>query len=245
MGFHFYCAMTAAEILRNHSLPPGIAWMACHFSPYDSGLSNLPASLPQESMLIVNDRTPVHNHSPELIVEQLCRALERLQFSCILLDFQRADQPCTAAIAKAIVDTVPCPVGVSVPYAADLPCPVFLPPVPLLVAPEAYLSKWSGREIWLDTAPEAQLATVNRSGTTFSAAPMPDSDGMEDPVLHCRYRISVTPEQIRFHLCRTMPCLRALLHDAASYGVTAAVGLFQEVGNLFQNPEDDFPPNSP
>ena len=53
-----FLAMTAAET-RNHSvLPPKIAWMACHFSPYGLGLSNLPQRLPPHALLLLDDITP-------------------------------------------------------------------------------------------------------------------------------------------------------------------------------------------
>ena len=47
MAIGRYFAMTAAEIRGCSALPAGIAWMACHFSPYGTGLSNLPPELPE------------------------------------------------------------------------------------------------------------------------------------------------------------------------------------------------------
>ena len=41
-----FLAMTAAEFRKKEDLPDKIAWMACHFSPYGLGLSNLPQRLP-------------------------------------------------------------------------------------------------------------------------------------------------------------------------------------------------------
>ena len=37
-----FLAMTAAEIRANPDISSPIGWMACHFSPYGTGLSNLP-----------------------------------------------------------------------------------------------------------------------------------------------------------------------------------------------------------
>ena len=42
MAIRQYLAMTAAEMTQAGSLPRHAAWMACHFSPYSTGLTNLP-----------------------------------------------------------------------------------------------------------------------------------------------------------------------------------------------------------
>ena len=55
IGIRLNLAMTAAE-LGAAPLPSHPAWMACHFSPYSTGLTNLPPKLPQDSLLILNDR---------------------------------------------------------------------------------------------------------------------------------------------------------------------------------------------
>ena len=54
MAIRTYLAMTASEFAKADPLPPHVAWMACHFSPYDSGLTNLPRKLPTNSLLILN-----------------------------------------------------------------------------------------------------------------------------------------------------------------------------------------------
>ena len=59
-----FLAMTGAEMRNNSVLPDKIAWMACHFSPYGTGLSNLPKNLPAGSLLMVDDITPPHGHDP-------------------------------------------------------------------------------------------------------------------------------------------------------------------------------------
>jgi hypothetical protein len=72
-----------------------MAWMACHFSPYGTGLSNLPPNLPANAMVILNDRTPIHGHDSK---EILCQ-LNNLTPHCLLLDFQRQAVEETAAPA--------------------------------------------------------------------------------------------------------------------------------------------------
>ena len=64
MAIPQYLAMTAAEMAGTAPLPRYMAWMACHFSPYSTGLTNRPAKLRQGSLLILNDRTPIHCHDP-------------------------------------------------------------------------------------------------------------------------------------------------------------------------------------
>ena len=130
MAIQTFLAMTGAEIGISPLLPPEIAWMACQFSPYGTGLSNLPRQLPPGSLLILDDMTPIRGHDPALICDQLAELTAVLKCSGILLDFQHPDCAETAALAKYLTEALPCPVAVSEPYAAELDCPVFLPPVP-------------------------------------------------------------------------------------------------------------------
>ena len=83
MVLPLYLAMTAAEMYAVSSLPEKVAWMACHFSCYGTQLSNCPDSLPEGSMLIVNDRTPPAKHDPQRIIQQLTQLIEELKISCI------------------------------------------------------------------------------------------------------------------------------------------------------------------
>lgn len=233
MAFSCYLAMTAAEFRANPVLPPEIAWMACHFSSYGTGLSNCPEALPKGAMVILNDRTPVHGHDPALIAAELKEIVELQPVSAVLLDFQRPGSEETAAIAKAVVGALPCPTAVSDLYAKGLDCPVFLPPPPLHCPLEAHLAPWAGREIWLEAALDAEAITVTANGTQFtplSPGDLPDTGHVEE-TLHCRYQIAQMQDRIRFSLFRTPEMLRSLLHAAESLGVTQAVGLFQELGD--------------
>ena len=130
-----HLAMTAAECQSASQLPVGCSWMACHFSSYGTGLSNYPETLPENSALILNDRTPPCGHDPELIVRQLTTLVEQMSVKCVLLDFQRPDLEENHAISQVLTKTLPCPVGVSLLYAGELTCPVFLPPPPVLRRP--------------------------------------------------------------------------------------------------------------
>ena len=230
MDIVHYLAMTAAEIGANPPLPPKIAWMACHFSPYSAGLSNCPRQLPPGSLLILNDFSPIHGHSPETAANQLRSWVEDFQCSGVLLDFQRPGNTETAALTAYLEGSLPCPVAVSHLYADSLSCPVFLPPVPVQTPVAKYLAPWQGREIWLETALDAVKITLTEKGASFAPLPRADSEknDFRDEKLHCRYRISLSEDRAEFLLYRAKEDLASLLRDAASHGVTTAVGLYQE-----------------
>ena len=231
MKIQGYLAMTPGEMGKNVTLPPKIGYMACHFSPYGTGLSNLPQALPPGSLLIVNDRTPVFGHDPEVICGQLLGVVERLGCSGILLDFQRQGESETKKITEAVVKASPCPVGVTPFYGEDLDCPVFLPPVPPHIPLEEYLSPWKSREIWLECSLEGGCVTVTPKGslyTPFSPAPL-SSHHHQDSAIHCHYTITVEADKIQFHLYRTAQDLQELLKEAETLGITHAVGLYQEL----------------
>ena len=234
-AFPLYLALTAAEFSSCHTLPSALAWMACHFSCYGTGLSNVPEALPKGAMLILNDRTPVYGHDAGRIVAQLTQMAEQWQLDSILLDFQRPDNPETAAIAQAIVEALPCPVGVSDSYAAAFSCPVFLSPPPLYCPIDAYLAPWSGKELWLEAALGSQTIIVTENGSQYG--PLLPEEGtepcFEEPQLLCHYHIALTQTQADFTLFRTREDLDALLNAAESLGVTKAVGLYQELGNTY------------
>lgn len=236
MAIRRYLAMTAAEFHAVQRLPDHVAWMACHFSCYGTGLSNLPQSLPPDSMVILNDRTPVQGHDPELILQQLTALSQQLHPACFLLDFQRPGYQETTDIVRVLTQGLQNPVAVSEQYARDLGCPVFLSPPPLLTELQEYLSPWAGREIWLDAAPDAQTLTVDTDGSRFTPSDIQD---LNAPVftwdeLHCKYHIEVKDDCAIFHLLRGKEELQNLLDAAEALGITHAVGLYQQLGSVPQ-----------
>ncbi len=227
-------ALTAAEFRNISGIPEKIVWMACHFSPYGPGLSNLPKMLPHGALLMVDDVTPLHRHDAGLIAKQLARCVEELQCSGVLLDFQRKDSPETAALAKHLAQALPCPVAVSEAYARDLDCPVFLPPVPPSVPLEAYIVPWRDRDIWLELGLEGELLELTEQGCAIASLPCPDWDGegFADGHLHCHYTIETNEKAARFTLWRTRNDLEDFLQEAESLGIRNCVGLYQEIGPL-------------
>lgn len=230
MAFPLYLAMTGAEIRECTPIPDHIAYMACHFSPYGTGLTNLPKALPTGSLLILNDRTPIHGHDPERIAAQLEDAVTALRCDGILLDFQRPDCVETARLSRHLCQTLRCPVGVSDVYATSLSCPVFLPPVPPDILLSAYLLPWAGREIWLEAAMSSVELTLTSEGCASVPLPCPKhTGGFPEPELHCHYRICTDPDKATFTLFRTREDMENLLSEADALGVTRAIGLWQEL----------------
>lgn len=198
----FFLAQTAAEF--SYPLPDQaqVAWMACYFSPYSTGLSNLPSQLPEGSMLIVNDLIPVAEHDPDHIIDQLRHTIDALGCSRLLLDFQRPGEPRTKQIVKAILDGIDCPVGVSPWYAEEWDCPVFLPPLPLCTSLADHLAPWQGRSIWLELMPEQAHFTITEAGCQRSPCshfpPLPHFDQLT----YSRYGIRVQEDAIQFTIRR-------------------------------------------
>lgn len=230
MVLPLYLAMTGAE-MSAAGTTPHFAWMACHFSPYGQGLTNIPRSMPEGSMLILNDRVPCQGHSPSLAAQQLAEAADRFACGSVLLDFQRPVTPETAALADAILKAVPCPAAISDGYAANYDCAVFLSPCPLHQTLEEYLLPWTGRELWLEAALCQEQIRVTGTGTEFSAQFPPDGldGGFADEQLFCRYTVESGKAEVRFTLFDTPETLLKKLDKAGSLGVRQAVGLYQQL----------------
>ena len=229
MGISHYLAMTGAEIAAAESLPENIAYMACHFSPYGTGLTGPVQALPPKSMLILNDRIPFCGHEIQHIGKQLAQWAADLHCSCLLLDFQRESTP--GNLAALLVDSMPCPVGVTAEFAKSLECPVFLSPVPPDIALVDYIRPWKGRELWLDAAPEAVEITVDTLSSHRRQAALQDAVlfPFHDSSLCCRYRVELSTDRAVFTLQRSPDELRQLLAQAETLGITAAVSLYQEM----------------
>lgn len=229
MAIPHYLAMTAAEMETASPLPKRAAWMACHFSPYSTGLANLPEHLPEGSLLILNDRTPIHRHDPERIAEEVKMVLERFHCCGLLLDFQNPGSGETAVLARYLAETLPCPLGISREYRVDKAA-VFLPDVPTTVPLETYLKPWQGQTIWLETALEGQTITLTEKGARLEVNTASRFlPAFEDTVLHCHYHIQQEENALIFHTWRTPEDLKDMLEEAQALGVALGVGLYQEL----------------
>jgi len=231
MVLPLYLALTAAEISAQPSLPAAMAYMACSFSPYSMGLSGIPYSLPEGSMLILNDRMSCQGHSGDLVAGQLQETVTQLGCESVLLDFQRPPEPESKDMVSKIVQTLPCPVAVTEEFAGDLACPVFLSPAPLHIPLAEHLSSWQGREVWLEAALGQEEIVITAKGAAL-AIQFPSeglTGGFYEDTLCCNYRTKVDPDRVTFTLFDTVESLEKKLELAHSLGVTRAVGLWQEL----------------
>lgn len=224
-----YLAMTVRELRACSERPEHIAWMACHFSPYTQGLSNIPETLPENALLMVNDRTEPHGHDPATVAQQLNDTVEQFNIRGVVLDFQRPYNDETQRIAAEIQSTLSCPVAVTPAYATAHSGAVFVPPVPPDWHIADHLKPWAGKEIWLEIENQGSCLTVTEDGCAAEALPeLPKEPLFSDIALCCHYGIQVQNDRAVFSLYRTEDDQIKLLQKAEDLGVTLAVGLYQE-----------------
>ena len=230
MAIKTYLAMTAAEFEIACYPTASMAWMACHFSPYETGLSNIPKSLPENSLLIVNDVTPIHNHDTEVIAAQLRECIERLHCIGVLLDFQRLPDTELFALTKRLAGALPCPTILPESLAKEFNNPVFLSPCPLYTPLQDHIRNWQDREIWLEIARNDTHIIINKHGTIISTEPIPNpyEHCFLDTTLNCHYTIHTTSHEANFHLWRTDDDMKDFLRNAEKLGIFNTVGLYQE-----------------
>lgn len=233
MAIPHFLAMTSAEFDAAGVLssPPG--WMACHFSPYGTGLTNLPDTLPEGSLLILNDRTPMAGQSPEQIGQELLTLIEKFHCFGLLLDFQRPKTAQTEDLVHTLSDTLPCPVAAPPEYGHS--GPIFLPPIPVDVPPEQHLAPWCKKAVWLELSAGGMQIALTPEGAEKTPANIAGETPLRDEKLCCHYRMDIQPERIRFLLKRTAEDLDDLLKKTQPMGVTAGVGLYQELGKFIGN----------
>ena len=230
MALQLYMAINSAEFYNLAQIPPHPAWMACHFSGHSSGLSNLPADFPQASIVMLDDSTPIQGHDPQRILNELRQLYERIKPAAFLLDLQRPASLEAVQMARFLARSLPCPVAVSHLYAADLDCPVFLPPPPLHKALPEYLKPWDGREIWLEIATDCQNMVITREGCQI----IPEYiSTLPEPVfyhekLFCRYHTKVEKDRVVFTLQREKNEWEQLLIQAEALGVACCIGLYED-----------------
>jgi hypothetical protein len=225
MAIPRFLAMTADEIRQTQVKPPQTAYLSCHFSLTNSGLTGLPDPSPGWDLIIVDDRNPILAHDPELVVTQLSTLSARR----VLLDFQRPPTSQTASMTNHLVQALPCVVAAQ--HAGNLDCPVFLPPIPLTDTVGSHLQPWQGRELWLELALDAAKITITEAGSVINpilhAQPVFPSHVSRE--LHCHYHIHVSDRTVDFTLFRTPEDLQDILEEANGK-ISCAVGLYQELG---------------
>lgn len=226
MTIPLYLAMTAEEYADCGKRPGHIAWMACHFSPYGTGIINLPPRLPSGSMVILNDRIPIDRHDPQVI----CKQLQSFGCSALLLDFQRSGVAETKKLVSYLLSDFTCSVGVSPAYADGHSCPVFLPPIPPHVSPAKRLLPYYGREIWLEVALGTTIVKVTDKGADFQHSAAANTNTQRyDESLCCSYSLELSGSKATFALQRRKEDISKLLEACKDLGVTKGIGLYQEL----------------
>lgn len=230
MAIQGFLAMTGAELAACPRIPTRVGWMACHFSSWGTGLSNLPRELPEGSLLILNDRFPICGHDRERIGEELNGCIRSLGSSGLLLDFQREGVTEAKALADHLSRVLPCPVAVTAAYARGNDAAVFLPPLPCHVSLEAWTAPWKGRELWLDLSLDREVITLTDKGAQICPGDHDFQQGFGDEKLHCHYTAAVEEDKVQFSLWRTKEDLEGLIREAGELGIRQTVGLYQELG---------------
>lgn len=229
MANPMYLAMTAAEYLSCGSTPENLAWMACHFSPYGRGISNIPKALPEGSILMLNDRIEPTIHDASLVALELEEAARKHRCSAVILDFQRPGSDVTAYITKTVLASFHyCPTVVSHHYAQGLDCGVLLSLPPMRCELASYLEEWMDREIWLDVYDQWEQITIG-ANETLSSKTRPrviPALSLEDFRSSCRYSIDIADDAATFTLHRGITELNKLEIPNLNF-----IGLWQEYGN--------------
>lgn len=171
MSIPLFLAMTASEFLQDGEKPQNLAWMSAHFSPSDSGLSNLPPALPTGSILILDDQIPWADHDMERVCQELTHVLLRDKAYGLLLDFER--EPCeqTLLLARAAAQCcreIGCAIAMPEAYRGDTEGACFLPPLPCTVPVDN--AKLPHGPLWLDAAPTAAVARIGSEGVSLTPA---------------------------------------------------------------------------
>lgn len=211
------------------------AYMACHFSPYSKGLSNIPPYLPKGSILLLDDSMPAQEHDTELVVRQLTELIQQFPVKAILLDFQGAKNAPCESMVDAILQDVPCPIAVTLLYAENRNCPVLIPPCPVNVPLQKHLAPWLKQGVFLEIGTECAEITVTQEKSTCTTLPFGKEKALPltEPKLHCHYHVEVSSEKAVFTLQRTLEDLASLTEEALQLGVQGVVGLFQELNPSF------------
>lgn len=227
MPIPLYLAMTAAEFSSCPSLPERIAWMACHFSPYGTGITNCPQQLPPGSLLILNDRMPSCGHDPAQIADVLAQLAKDQACAGILLDLELPPDRLTRQIVASIIQSAPCPVAVSSQYAQDAACAVFLTP-PMHIPLADFLAPWEGREIWLEAAIEDVEFCITETGCRIQPLPCPpEAFPHRAPGAFSHYHITVEEDALHFSFRRSKEDLQAMAQEAEN--IHCMVGLYQQL----------------
>lgn len=222
-----FLAMTNYELTE--FLPSKLAYMACHFSPYGLGLSNVPQRLPAGSILLLDDSMQVANHDTKVVTSQLSELVRQFSVKAVVLDFQGVYNTESEQMASAILQALPCPVAITETYANRLQSPVFLSPPPITMPLSRYLAPWKKQGVYLEIATQSVQFIVTEEGSISKVLPGAQNLPLKDSKLHCHYTVEVFPDRAVFTLSRTLEDLARLAEEAYALGAGDVIGLYQEL----------------
>ena len=233
MDFPIYLAMTASELANCCQLPEKIAWMACHFSPYGTGLSNLPNHIPDGSIIILNDRIPLCGHDPCHIVRQLTEIVQQHKAFGVLIDFQRPVSSESLAVVEQL-NLLTCPAAITETYAQYSSLAVFLSSPAPHISVKDHIIPWKDRDIWLELSLEPEIIRLSKD----KAVKLPgcknqsSSTQLQDADLCCHYQISIDTEYADFSVYRTKEDLNNFIKQVSALPIRMGIGLYQELRDV-------------
>ena len=230
MNLSIYMAFVAAESEAILRYKGKAAWLGYHLSAFDSGITPRPSFLDSCHMLVLTDETPLLHHDPQKVTSEICAEAKSLGCEKILLDFQRPPTEKSLVLAKSILRSAPCAVGITECYANDTDCSVFLPSPPLWTPLQETIAPWKGRDIWLEIFPEDGCITITKKGGNYSPSAPLENYPFCDNALCLSYSTEQYAQQVKVHLHRGITEMKAFLHLADSLGISAAIGLYQQFG---------------
>lgn len=234
MDLSIYPAFAGAELEAMLRYTGKTAWLGCHLSAYGNGITPLPAALKHCDLLVLTDEMPPDGHDPKEVASELWSQAKTLGCERILLDFQRPPSEESMQIIHCVLEKAFVPVGVTPKHAQQLSCPVFLPPPPLWTPLEEAISPWTGREVWLEIAPESGCVTLTKDGSSYAPSETKPDYPFTDHRLCLSYKTEVYANKASVFLHRGISNLPCWLKQADTLGIRAAVGLYQQLSPLLQ-----------
>ena len=231
MVLPLYLAMTGREILAAQPSASRCAYMACHFSPYGLGLSNLPKALPEGAVILLSDRIPPGGHDAEVVVAQLEELVRQFQPKAIVLDLETAGNGFCRELAVKCSGISGAEITVAAAYAKDLPCSVFVGAGALWTPAEKLLKPWQGRKLWVEAVLQRGLVTVTDQGAGYEELPWepPEEELPVDEDLQVAYRIRQTKDAVEVMLWRGKEQLPKWMEKLEQLGAEGFLGLYQQL----------------
>ena len=225
MDIKCYIAMTEAEIYSAPKLPQHTAWMACHFSPYGTGLTNLPRRLPENAMVILNDRIPPSGHD----MVEIADTLNSINCNCYLLDFQIPKKKETEILVQYLSSQLRKPAAVSEYYSHCTNGPILAGLSPHRKVSDI-IHDHSDREIWLELTTDIQMLSVYSDHT--ESISMNTGKQWKKYIawdgICSRYHIELFDDHVDYYFSRTIPQIKQHLSQIDQTKITKAIALYQQ-----------------